>query len=157
MPVIDRPEGLTLLFTRRTEGLKSHSGQISFPGGRVEPGDDSPEATALREAGEEIGLAADRVRLAGRLNVRETATGYRVVPVVGVVAPDGALAADDREVAEIFEAPLDFLIEPANHRMETHERDGAARRFYAIPYDGRRIWGLTARVVVDLAEALRRR
>ncbi len=157
VPVVDRPQGLTLLLTRRTDHLRSHSGQISFPGGRREPQDASPEATALRETGEEIGLSAGRIRLAGRLNVRETGSGYRVVPVVGVVEPPERLVPDDREVAEIFEVPLDFLIAPANHRFETLVRGSVERRFHAIPYGEYFIWGLTARVIVDLSGVLRRR
>ena len=157
VPVVERPDGLTLLFTRRTDHLKSHSGQISFPGGRMEPRDGSPEATALRETAEEIGLPADRVRIAGRLDVRETGSGFRVVPVVGVIAPPPRLVPDENEVAEIFEIPLDFLIEPANHRFETRVRGNVERQFHAIPYRGYFIWGLTARLVVDLSEVLRRR
>ena len=123
----------------------------------MEPGDGSPEATALRETAEEIGLPAAHVRIAGRLNVRETGSGYRVVPVVGVIAPPSRLAPDENEVAEIFEVPLDFLIEPANHRFETRVRGNVERQFYAIPYRGYFIWGLTARFVVDLSKILRRR
>ncbi len=157
VPVVERSDGLTLLFTRRTDHLKSHSGQISFPGGRMEPDDGSPEATALRETAEEIGLPAERVRIAGRLNVRETGSGYRVVPVVGVIEPPLSLVPDENEVAEIFEVPLDFLIEPANHRFETRVRGNIERQFYAIPYRQYFIWGLTARFVVDLSRVLRRR
>ncbi len=157
VPVVERPDGLTLLFTRRADHLKSHSGQISFPGGRMEPDDGSPEATALRETAEEIGLPAERVSLAGRLNIRETGSGYRVVPVVGVIEPPLSLVPDENEVAEIFEVPLDFLVEPANHRFETRVRGNVERQFYAVPYGRHFIWGLTARLVVDLSRALLRR
>lgn len=157
VPVIERDDGLTLLFTRRTDHLIAHSGQISFPGGRMEPDDGTPEATALRETTEEIGLPADKISLAGRLNVRETGSGYRVVPVVGLIAPPLALVPDSNEVAAIFEVPLDFLIEPANHRFETRVRGNIERQFYAIPYGEHFIWGLTARLVVDLSKVLRRR
>ena len=157
VPVVERPGGLTLLFTRRTAHLKSHSGQISFPGGRMEPEDGSPEGTALRETTEEIGLPADKIRLAGRLNVRETGSGYRVVPVVGLIAPPIDLVADPNEVDEIFEVPLDFLVDPANHRFETRVRSNIERQFYAIPYGEHFIWGLTARFIVDLSRTLRGR
>ena len=154
VPIVDRGDEPTVLFTRRTDHLKSHSGQISFPGGRMEERDATPEATALRETHEEIGLPDIDVEVLGRLNVRETGTGYRVVPVVGMLAPPLALVPDENEVAEIFEVPLDFLIDPANHRFETRVRGNVERQFYAIPFDGYFIWGLTARILVNLGEVL---
>ncbi len=157
VPIVNRGGGLTVLFTRRTDHLKSHSGQISFPGGRMEQRDPTPEATALRETREEIGLPEGEIEVLGRLNVRETGTGYRVVPVVGMLSPPLSLARDENEVAEIFEAPLDFLIDPANRRFETRVRGNVERQFYAIPYDGYFIWGLTARILVNLGEVLANR
>ncbi len=156
VPIVRRDDAPTVLFTRRTDHLKSHSGQISFPGGRIEERDDSPEAAALRETGEEIGLAAGDVELLGRLDLRETGTGYRVFPVVGMVVPPLALVPDAHEVAEIFEVPLAFLVDPANHRFETRVSGNVERQFYAIPYGSHFIWGLTARILVNLGEVLRR-
>lgn len=155
VPIVRRDDAPTVLFTRRTEHLKSHSGQISFPGGRMEERDASPEAAALRETSEEIGLGAGEVEVLGRLGVRETGTGYRVFPVVGMVAPPLALVPDAHEVAEIFEVPLAFLVDPANHRFETRVSGNVERQFYAIPYGSYFIWGLTARILVNLGEVLR--
>ena len=157
VPIVERADAPTVLFTRRTDHLKSHSGQISFPGGRMEERDETPEATALRETREEIGLSEADIEVLGRLAVRETGTGYRVVPVVGMLAPPLSLVPDDNEVAEIFEVPLDFLIDPANRRFETRVRDNVERRFYAIPYEGYFIWGLTARILVNLGDLLAKR
>ena len=157
VPIVNRGREPTVLFTRRTDHLKSHSGQISFPGGRMEERDPTPEATALRETREEIGLVEGDIELLGRLNVRETGTGYRVVPVVGMLTPPLSLVRDENEVAEIFEVPLDFLIDPANRRFETRVRGNVERQFYAIPYDEYFIWGLTARILVNLGEVLAKR
>ena len=156
VPIVRRDDAPTILFTRRTDHLKSHSGQISFPGGRIEARDRSPEAAALRETSEEIGLGAGEVELLGRLDMRETGTGYRVFPVVGMVVPPLALVPDAHEVAEIFEVPLAFLVDPANHRFETRVSGNVERQFYAIPYGSYFIWGLTARILVNLGEVLRR-
>ena len=155
--IVRRDDAPTVLFTRRTDHLKSHSGQVSFPGGRMEERDPTPEATALRETREEIGLAESEVEVLGRLDISETGTGYRVIPVVGMVDPPLSLVPDANEVAEIFEAPLDFLVDPVNHRFETRTRDNVERRFHAIPYGGYFIWGLTARILVNLSEVLARR
>lgn len=157
VPIVDRGDAPTVLFTRRTDHLKSHSGQISFPGGRMEERDATPEATALRETREEIGLSEDEIEVLGRLSVRETGTGYRVVPVVGMLAPPLSLVPDANEVAEIFEVPLDFLIDPANRRFETRVRGNVERRFYAVPYEEYFIWGLTARILVNLGDVLAKR
>jgi 8-oxo-dGTP pyrophosphatase MutT (NUDIX family) len=154
VPIVARADGLTVLLTRRTDGLRSHASQISFPGGRMEATDATPEETALREAEEEIGLPRARVELVGRLPWRETGTGFGVVPVVGVLEPPFTIAADPTEVAEVFEAPLAFLVDPANRRFETRISGGLERRFYAIPYRDYYIWGLTARLLVNLAERL---
>jgi len=148
--MIDRPGGFQILLTRRTAHLHDHAGQISFPGGREEPEDASPESTALRETEEEIGLAPHRVEVLGRLNTYVTVTGYRVTPVVGVVQPPFELAPDDFEVAEIFELPLGVLLDRANHQRNTIVARGALRRYYAIPHDRHYIWGATAAMLLNL-------
>ena len=154
VPIVDRsadaPGALTMLFTRRAAHLKDHSGQVSFPGGRVAAGDASPEATALREAREEIGLDPGRVELLGRMPEYHTRTGFRITPVIGVVMPPVELTPDPNEVEEIFEVPLAFLLDPANHRRESREWQGELRWFFAMPYQGHYIWGATAGMLVNL-------
>ena len=154
IPLVDRTDGMTVLLTQRTAHLKSHAGQISFPGGRVEDNDLTPEDTALRETEEEIGLPRARVELVGRLNERKTGTGYHVVPVVGLILPPFELTPDPGEVAEVFELPLEFALDSANHKFETRVRGGIEQQFYVLPYKDYYIWGLTARLLVNLAEAL---
>ena len=154
VPIVTRPEGLSVLFTLRTPHLSAHAGQVSFPGGRVEPGDADEAAAALRETEEEIGLRRDRIRLAGRLDTYVTRTGFRIYPLVGFVTPPLVLVPDPQEVADVFEVPLDFLIDPANRRRESRLYQGRERFFWAIPYDGRYIWGATAGMVVNLSELL---
>ena len=156
VPLIDHSRGMTVLLTRRTDHLNSHAGQISFPGGRMETADPTPEVTALRETEEEIGVGPDAIRLLGRLEVRETGTGYRVVPVVGLIDPPVDLVPDPTEVAEIFEVPLDFVLDPTNHRYETRVISGVERQFYVVPYQDYYIWGLTARLLVTLAGVIGR-
>lgn len=156
MPLIDHADGMTVLLTQRTAHLSAHAGQISFPGGRFEAGDGTPENTALRETEEEIGLARANIEVLGRLSVRETGTGYRVVPVVGVITPPFPVVPDPNEVAEIFEVPLSFVLDPANHRFETRIMSGIQRQFYSVPYGDYYIWGLTARLLVNLSERLAR-
>jgi 8-oxo-dGTP pyrophosphatase MutT (NUDIX family) len=154
VPVVAHPGGLTVLFTQRTSQLRSHSGQISFPGGRAEPEDPGPESTALREAGEEIGLKAGQVEVLGRLPEYLTRTGYRVTPVVGLLTPPLELAPDPREVQEVFEVPLSFLLDPRNHQRRTREFQGRTVSFFAIPYGERDIWGVTAGILVNFARRL---
>ncbi len=150
VPVVDRDDELMVLFTRRTAHLHDHAGQISFPGGRAEPGDPSPGDTALRETAEEIGLAPDRVELLGCLTEYTTVTGYRVTPVVGLVTPPFELKHDDFEVAEVFEVPLAFLLDPANHQRNLVVHDGNERHYYAMPYGRHYIWGATAGMLMNL-------
>jgi 8-oxo-dGTP pyrophosphatase MutT (NUDIX family) len=154
VPIVDRPEGLSLLLTQRTDHLRDHPGQVSFPGGRVEPEDESLEAAALRETEEEIGLTSTHIELVGRLDVYVTRTGYEVTPIVGFVNPPFPVDPDPFEVAEVFEVPLAFLADPANHQRHSRFHKGAKREFYAMPYNGFYIWGATAGMIVNLAERL---
>jgi 8-oxo-dGTP pyrophosphatase MutT (NUDIX family) len=154
VPIVTHLEGLTVLFTQRTAQLRAHSGQVSFPGGRAEPGDASPEFTALRETREEIGLAPERVEVIARMPEYLTRTGYRVTPVVGLIAPPLELAPDSREVAEAFEVPLAFLLDPAHHQRETRELGGRMVGFWVMQYGERRIWGATAGMLVNLYRML---
>lgn len=155
VPLIDRPEGLTVLLTQRTAHLQKHAGQISFPGGGHEPQDPDLVATALRETEEEIGLPPQHVAVLGRLDLYETSTAYGVVPVVGWIQPPFPLKIDPFEVADVFEVPLDFVLDPANHRRDSAVRDGRSRSFYVLPYQDRYIWGATAGMLVNLYEVLR--
>ena len=149
IPVIERDQGLTVLFTRRTEHLLVHAGQISFPGGGAEPGDTSPIATALRETEEEIGLHRRHVEILGSLAEHPTVTGYRITPIVGLVHPPFELRLDEFEVAGIFEVPLAFLLDPANHRRDSMIREGRRREFDAVPYGEHYIWGATAAMLLQ--------
>ena len=153
IPLIIRQE-LTVLFTQRTAQLKNHSGQVSFPGGRAEPGDASAEFTALRETEEEIGLAMKRVEVLARLPDYRTRTGFRVTPVIGLVAPPLELAPDPREVAEVFEVPLAFLMEERNRQRRTREFQGQQVGYYVFEYGERVIWGATAGILVNLNRML---
>jgi 8-oxo-dGTP pyrophosphatase MutT (NUDIX family) len=148
VPVVNRREALTVLFTRRTAHLHDHAGQISFPGGRAEDGE-IPRDTALRETAEEIGLTRDRVEVLGHLSDYTTVTGYRVTPVVGLIQPPFDLAPDDFEVAEVFEVPLAFLLDPANHQRNQLIHDGLERHYYAMPYGTYYIWGATAGMLMN--------
>ena len=154
VPLVDRADELTVLLTQRTEHLRDHAGQVSFPGGRVEPNDPSHEAAALREAEEEVGLPSDRVDLIGRLDRYVTRTGFEVVPVIGIVNPPFPIRPDPFEVAEVFEVPLRFLADPKNHQKHSRYYKGTRRSFYAMPYNGYYIWGATAGMLVNLSQAL---
>lgn len=154
VPVIDRPAEATVLLTHRVETLRAHSGQIAFPGGRIDPGDRSPAAAALREAWEEIGLAERHVMPLGYLDPYLTGTGYLVVPTVAVVTPPFELSLNPSEVADAFEVPLAFLMEPANHQRHSRDFGGTLRQFYAMPYAERFIWGATAGMLRNLYERL---
>ncbi len=149
VPVISRGSDLAVLFTRRTDHLYDHAGQISFPGGRAEPHEENAVQTALRETEEEIGLAAGRVEILGSLSEYVTVTGYRVTPVVGLVRPPLELKPDEFEVAEIFEVPLRFLLDPSNHQRNSVVHLGRQRHYYALPYEQYYIWGATAGMVMN--------
>jgi 8-oxo-dGTP pyrophosphatase MutT (NUDIX family) len=157
VPIVQRPEGLTVLLTQRTAHLSSHPGQVSFPGGSAEPEDSSPIETALRESEEEIGLSRHNIEIIGVLPEHATASAFLVTPVVGLVTPPFDLVADPGEVAEIFEVPLAFLMDGVNHqRMSFELPEGAGRRsFYAMPYDRFFIWGATAGMLRNLFHLLR--
>jgi 8-oxo-dGTP pyrophosphatase MutT (NUDIX family) len=154
VPLVERPEGYTVLLTRRTDHLANHAGQVSFPGGRIEKSDNDPAQAALRETEEEIGLGRAHIDLIGRLDDYVTGTGFRVVPVVGLVRPPFALAPDPFEVAEAFEVPLAFILDPANHQRCSRTDKGRERHFYAMPYERHYIWGATAGILVNLYEVL---
>lgn len=153
-PIVLRDAEPTVLLTQRTSHLRDHAGQISFPGGRVEAHDLSPVHTALRETEEEIGMAPDRVEVLGFLPEYLTSTGFRVTPVVGLVQPPFVLRPDPFEVAEIFEVPLAFLLDPANRQRHSREWRGRLRHYFAMPYGDYFIWGATAGMIVSLAERL---
>ena len=153
VPIVAHAE-LTVLFTQRTAHLRRHSGQVSFPGGRAEPSDVTPEFTALRETHEEIGLPPERVEVLARMPEYLTRTGYRVTPVIGLVSPPLALAPDRHEVDDVFEVPLAFLLDPANHLRETRELMGRTVGYWVMQYGERRIWGATAGMLVNLYRML---
>ncbi len=156
VPIVDRSSGLSVIFTQRTVHLKAHSGQVSFPGGRAEPSDPTPEFTALREAHEEIGLPMERVEVLARLPEYLTRTGFRVTPVVGLITPPFDLVPDPREVEEVFEVPLAYLLDPANHGRETRELQGRTVGYYVVRYESRTIWGATAGMLMNLYRHLAR-
>ena len=155
VPLVDRPQGVTVLLTQRTSHLHDHAGQISFPGGRVDAGDADRVATALREAEEETGIPGDAVQIIGTLPEWDIPTGFRVTPVVGWIEPPFELAPDPFEVADVFEVPLTFFLDPANHERHSDEINGRKRNFYAMPYQGRNIWGATAGMLHTLYLVLR--
>ncbi|HSJ96526.1 MAG TPA: CoA pyrophosphatase [Myxococcota bacterium] len=153
--VVNHPEP-AVLFTQRTTHLADHAGQIALPGGRCDEADCTPERTALREAEEEVGLAAERVEILGRLPEYRTSTGFSVTPVVGWAEPPIAYRPDPREVADIFEVPLAFLLDPRNHRYESAFYRGRMRHYWAMPYGERFIWGATAGMLVTFHRILTR-
>jgi 8-oxo-dGTP pyrophosphatase MutT (NUDIX family) len=152
VPVIDRAEPQVLL-TVRTE-LPSHPGQIAFPGGKIDPQDRSPAEAALREAAEEIGLARSLIELIGYLDLYLTFSGYRILPTVARVAPDYSLSLCEAEVADAFEVPLAFLMDAQNHSLRSREWKGVTRRYYAMPFGDRYIWGVTAGILRNLYERI---
>jgi len=154
VPLVDRARGMTVLLTERTAHLNDHAGQVSFPGGRIEPADASPEAAALRETFEEIGLPPERVEPVGRLDDYETRTGFLVHPIVGIVTPPFSLKPDTHEVAEIFEVALATVLDPRNFRRESRVFKGRERLFYVLEHEKHYIWGATASMLVNLSQVL---
>lgn len=154
VPIVNRPSGLTVLLTQRTAHLRDHAGQVSFPGGRCESQDADAVATALREAQEEVGIDPVQVEILGLLPEYRTGTGFSVTPVVGLVEPPVNLKLDDFEVADAFEPPLDFLLDPANHQRHSIEVRGVMREYWAMPWRGYYIWGATAGMLMSLHGAL---
>jgi 8-oxo-dGTP pyrophosphatase MutT (NUDIX family) len=155
VPIVDHADGLTVLLTERAPDLRHHPGQISFPGGRLEPGDADAVAAALRESEEEIGLPASAVEVLGFLPDHLIVTGYAVTPVVGFVAPGTPLRLDPVEVAGVFEVPLAFVLDPANHRLRRRPLGGGATiDLYDVPYGGHNIWGATAGMLLTLYRLL---
>jgi 8-oxo-dGTP pyrophosphatase MutT (NUDIX family) len=154
VPLVMQPQELTVLLTQRTPHLAAHAGQISFPGGSVEPDDADSIDAALRETAEEVGLPRDYVEVVGRLDTYVTSTGFEITPVVGLVRAPYPAKLDAFEVAEVFEVPLAFIIDPANHQRQSREFKGTTRTFYVLPYQSRYIWGATAGMLVNLAEVL---
>lgn len=155
VPLIERPAGLHVLLTLRASHLKNHAGQVSFPGGRIEAGDAGPWDAALRETREEIGLEPQFVSLAGYLTDHLVISGFRVTPVVGFVRPGFTLQLDKTEVEDVFEVPLDFVLDPANHVPRDRHFAGYTIVGYDIPYQGRQIWGATASMLLTLSRMLR--
>ena len=155
VPLVERPEGLTVLLTLRSAHLKNHAGQISFPGGRQEEADESPLAAALRETEEEIGLSRQFIRVVGYLESHLIFTGFHVVPVVGFVQPGFTLQPDPKEVADVFEVPLVHILDAANHGTRARDVEGGVLHVYNIPYGERVIWGATAGMLMSLYRLLR--
>lgn len=156
VPVVDRGEGAGVILTTRTGHLRKHSGQIAFPGGSIDPDDASPEMAAMREAQEEVGLDPEFVEPLGRLPRYMTTTGFRITPVIAVVRPGFSLAANPAEVEDVFEVPLGFLMNAANHTRESRQWNGATRHYYIMPFGERFIWGITAGIIRTLYERLYR-
>lgn len=154
VPVVDHGPEATVLLTQRSANLRNHSGQIAFPGGRIDPTDLSPEAAALRETREEIGLPAERIEVIGRLPDYVTGSGYRITPVLSIVRPGFALELNPAEVDAAFEVPLAFLMDPANHRRQSRIWNERERFFYEMPFGERYIWGATAGMLRNLYERL---
>jgi len=148
VPIVERPEGFTVLLTKRTDHLHDHAGQISFPGGRVEDADTDAVDTALRETEEEIGIPRHLIEVVGQLETYRTGTGFRIAPIVGFVDPDYTLDIDEFEVAEVFEVPLEFVFDPANHERRSAVFKDIERHFYVLPFEDRHIWGATAGMLV---------
>lgn len=157
VPLVLRADGITVLLTQRTDHLHDHAGQISFPGGRIEGSDASPVAAAIRETIEEVGIEPDKIQTVGQLDPYVTRTGYAVTPVVGFLLPPFTVRPDPFEVAEVFEVPLNFLLDPGNLQRHSRIFEGKERFFYAMPYREHYIWGATAGMLVNLAQVLNQR
>ncbi|MER2534514.1 MAG: CoA pyrophosphatase [Rhizobiaceae bacterium] len=156
VPVIDHGEEAGVLLTKRADALRAHSGQIAFPGGRIDPGDVSPEAAALRETLEEVGLGERDIEVVGRMPDYFSGSGYQVTPVLGIVRPDYLVTVNADEVDDVFEVPLRFLMDPANHQRASRVWNERERFFYAMPFGERYIWGLTAGIIRSVYERLYR-
>ena len=155
VPLVEHDDGMTVLLTQRTDHLAHHPGQISFPGGRLEEADGGDHViAALRETEEEVGLSRERVTLLGRLDTYITGTGFAITPVVGVVEPPFAVSPDPFEVAEVFDVPLQFLLDPENHKLNRVVVEGRHRPFWSMTWEQRVIWGATAGILVNLSEVL---
>lgn len=155
IPIIDRPQGLSILFTQRSQNLKNHPGQVSFPGGRAEMNDKNAIATALRESEEEIGLQPQNIKIIGRLETCFTGTGFKVIPIVGLVKEPLNLQLAPSEVSATFEVPFSLVLETARYRTDYVElSSGETRTFYIFDYPGRHIWGATAKMLVNLRNML---
>jgi 8-oxo-dGTP pyrophosphatase MutT (NUDIX family) len=154
IPVVNRREGAGLLLTKRAEKLRKHSGQISFPGGAIDPGDGSPEAAALREAHEEIGLEADAIETLARLPTYLAGTGFLITPVLALIRPDYALTINQDEVDMAFEVPFAFVMDPDNYKPSSRFWQGKEHFFYTITYEQYQIWGITAGILRVLYERL---
>ncbi len=150
VPLVRREPGLTVLLTQRTEDMPSHAGQIAFPGGRRQAEDPDEIATALRETEEEVGLTRDFIEVIGPVDHYRTGTGYEITPIVGIVTPGFTTRADPREVADVFEVPLEHFLDERNHRIDSRVWQGRERRYYAMPYGERYIWGATAGMLKNL-------
>jgi 8-oxo-dGTP pyrophosphatase MutT (NUDIX family) len=155
IPLVARAEGVQVLLTQRTSHLKGHAGQISFPGGGVEPGDRDRAQTALRETAEEVGIAPDRIEVLGAMPDYELNSGFLVTPVVGWIVPPYSVEPDPFEVQDVFEIPLRHFLDPANFQRRRYEYDGLIRRYLAAPYEGRYVWGATAGMLYFFFQLLR--
>ncbi len=150
VPIVNRTPDVTILLTQRTEDMPSHAGQVAFPGGRRQDSDADAVATALRETEEEVGLDRKFIEVIGAYDHYRTGTSYEITPVVGIVTPGFTIRADPREVADVFEVPLAHFLDERNHRIDSRMAQGRERRFYAMPYEGRYIWGATAGMLKNL-------
>ena len=151
---VDHPDGATIILTKRTEKLRSHSGQIAFPGGRIDATDPTPEFAAIRETEEEIGIGAERIEIVGRMPDYVSGSGFRISPVLGIARPGFMLTLNEDEVDDAFEVPLAFLMDPANHTRDSRIWQERERFFYTMPFGERYIWGVTAGIIRTLYERL---
>lgn len=151
---VDHPDGATIMLTKRTEKLRSHSGQIAFPGGRIDPTDPTPEFAAIRETKEEIGIGAETIEIVGRMPDYVSGSGFRISPVLGVARPGFMLTLNEDEVDDAFEVPLSFLMDPTNHNRDSRIWQERERFFYTMPFGERYIWGVTAGIIRTLYERL---
>ena len=150
VPLVNRAPGVTVLLTQRTADMPSHAGQIAFPGGRKQAEDPSLVVTALRETEEEVGIARTFVDVVGAVDLYRTGTGFEITPIVGILSPGFTVRADPREVADVFEVPLEHFLDEVNHKLDSREYQGRQRRYYAMPYGERYIWGATAGMLKNL-------